>query len=530
MTTKELNIKPQILVVDDDPIILTLVEKIITSNLGHTVTTLTNGTDALLSASQKVYDLIISDVQMPNMNGNELAKHLKSMPEYRFTPLILLSSNNEKSNWVKGLDDGADDYLSKPFDPEILVAKIDANLKRFSLQKEAIAYKKNKHASIENGKVAYCTNKDHKFIIPSDLIECETITVFDEKSLYECIQENNIWLLLINDNATWINNRLDKILPLIKDNGLQITSLVNSHKDEIELERIIKSGVDDIIIKKRSFKIIAHEINARLKREITYKSKYLNGLTLAANNSPIRIEESYNSSTKNISVSCFHEPYEGLPGGDFYEIYPISEHESLIAFGDVLGKKWGAWFFVLAYIAYIRSTLKILSHNLDGLKINAQPDKILETLNKYIYKDSQLSEVFTTLSLIYINNQTSTVKIASAGSLEPLHYHKETTKVSQVASSGMLLGVLEDVKYNLTEINLKDDDRLAFYTDGYSESYKLGTDEMLGSQSLIEMLKTNSIDSYKTAKEMDGYFLKKHQIKKVDDDRTLLIISNTKTQ
>jgi len=528
MTLKDLNITPHILVVDDDPIILTLVENIITSNLGYTVTTITNGAEALLSASKKVYDLIISDVQMPNMNGNELAKHLRNMPEYKFTPLILLSSNNKKDNWVQGLDDGADDYLSKPFDPEILAAKVDANLKRFSLQKEAIAYKKNKHTSIENGKVAYCTNKDHKFTIPSDLIECETIIVVDEKSLYKCIEENNIWLLLINDNAKWINNRLDKILPLIKDNGLQITSLVNDYKNEIELERIINSGVDDIIIKKKSFKIIAHEINARLKREIIYKSKYLNGLTLAANNSPIRIEESYNSRTNNISTSCFHEPYEGLPGGDFYEIYPISEHESLIAFGDVMGKKWGAWFFVLAYIAYIRSTLKILSHNLDKLKINAQPDKILKTLNDYIYKDSQLSEVFTTLSLIYINNQTSTVKIASAGSLEPLHYHGESKKVSQVPSSGMLLGVLENTNYSLTEIQLNDDDRLAFYTDGYSESYKHDTDEMLGSEALVEMLKSNSTVSYKTASEMDSYFLKKHCIKKIDDDRTLLIISNTK--
>ena len=87
-----------------------------------------DGEDGLNSASTDEYDLIILDVMLPIMNGYEVCKRLRS--EGNHTPILMLTAKDQDSDVVAGLDNGADDYLAKPFSFDVLLARIRALLRR----------------------------------------------------------------------------------------------------------------------------------------------------------------------------------------------------------------------------------------------------------------------------------------------------------------------------------------------------------------------------------------------------------------
>ncbi|MBW7473931.1 response regulator transcription factor [Paenibacillus oenotherae] len=119
----------RILVVDDDPHIRELVGHFMRQE-GLEVLEAVDGLDALrLLAGMKV-DLVILDIMMPGMDGWELCRELRSQTDL---PLLMLTAKGETSQIVKGFALGTDDYLVKPFDPMVLVARVKALLKRYRI-------------------------------------------------------------------------------------------------------------------------------------------------------------------------------------------------------------------------------------------------------------------------------------------------------------------------------------------------------------------------------------------------------------
>jgi len=119
----------KILIVDDEPDIL----EIITYNLqinGYDVQTAKDGDQGLIKAKEYKPDLIILDIMMPKKNGIEVCKILRSQPEYDDTLIIFLTALNDELSHVKGLEFGADDYISKPVSPKIMVSKVNAMFRR----------------------------------------------------------------------------------------------------------------------------------------------------------------------------------------------------------------------------------------------------------------------------------------------------------------------------------------------------------------------------------------------------------------
>lgn len=121
--------KEKILVVDDEQDILNLVEYNLQKE-GYKVTCVETGEEALETAKAMLPDLIILDLMLPGVDGLDVCKILKQNPDTAFIPIIMLTAKGEESDIVTGLELGADDYITKPFSPRVLIARIKTGLRR----------------------------------------------------------------------------------------------------------------------------------------------------------------------------------------------------------------------------------------------------------------------------------------------------------------------------------------------------------------------------------------------------------------
>lgn len=121
--------KERILVVDDEEDILELV-KFNLSKEGYQTICAETGERAAKIARSDIPDLIVLDLMLPGMDGLEVAKFLKNNPKTEHIPIVMLTAKGEESDVVTGLELGADDYVTKPFSPKILLARIKAVLRR----------------------------------------------------------------------------------------------------------------------------------------------------------------------------------------------------------------------------------------------------------------------------------------------------------------------------------------------------------------------------------------------------------------
>lgn len=126
------NESKKVLIVDDESDIL----EIISFNLqkeGFTTFTAKDGNDAIQKAQQVQPDLIILDVMMPFKNGIEVCTILRQHPQLSEVPIILLTAINDEQTHIKGLESGADDYVTKPISPKVLVSRVKSLLRRTNI-------------------------------------------------------------------------------------------------------------------------------------------------------------------------------------------------------------------------------------------------------------------------------------------------------------------------------------------------------------------------------------------------------------
>lgn len=119
----------KILLVDDESDILEFMRYNLQKE-GFVVFTAANGKDAIETAKKEVPDLIILDVMMPEMDGIETCFQLKEIPELKNSLITFLSARGEDYSQIAGFDAGADDYITKPIKPRLLVSRVNAMLKR----------------------------------------------------------------------------------------------------------------------------------------------------------------------------------------------------------------------------------------------------------------------------------------------------------------------------------------------------------------------------------------------------------------
>ena len=119
--------KKRILIVDDDRIIVRRIQRKL-ENEGLECLVASDGEEGLHKAKKEEPDLIIMDVMMPKINGYQVCRLLKSDEKYSHIPIIMLSSKDQESDKFWGMETGANDYLTKPVETEILFKKIQVYL------------------------------------------------------------------------------------------------------------------------------------------------------------------------------------------------------------------------------------------------------------------------------------------------------------------------------------------------------------------------------------------------------------------
>lgn len=121
----------KILIADDEPDILEIIQFNLQAE-GYEVITAKNGDEAIEKAKKTNPDLIILDVMMPYKNGIEVCNLLRMMPAFKETLIVFLTALSDESTEIKGLETGADDYLTKPISPRILTSKVNALFRRLN--------------------------------------------------------------------------------------------------------------------------------------------------------------------------------------------------------------------------------------------------------------------------------------------------------------------------------------------------------------------------------------------------------------
>jgi two-component system phosphate regulon response regulator PhoB len=132
---------PSVLVVEDDPALGELLEFRFKGE-GYAVTVTPDGDEALLLAAETPPDLVVLDWMIEGTSGVEVCRRLRRAPATAHVPIIMLTARGEESDRIRGLETGADDYVTKPFSPRELIARVGAVLRRVrpALAGEQLAY------------------------------------------------------------------------------------------------------------------------------------------------------------------------------------------------------------------------------------------------------------------------------------------------------------------------------------------------------------------------------------------------------
>jgi DNA-binding NarL/FixJ family response regulator len=128
----------RLLIVDDEPKLLRAVAVDLKGE-GYDVATARSGAEALVSVAQRLPDLIVSDVRMPGMDGYELARRLRQNQSTALVPIVFLTAKDQTKDRIEGFRTGVDAYLTKPFEPDELVAVIASILSRVERTHSQIA-------------------------------------------------------------------------------------------------------------------------------------------------------------------------------------------------------------------------------------------------------------------------------------------------------------------------------------------------------------------------------------------------------
>jgi two-component system alkaline phosphatase synthesis response regulator PhoP len=186
----------KILLVDDEPDILEIVGYNLTAE-GYNVITAENGAEAVKKAKKHQPHLIILDVMMPEMDGIEACEQIRAIPELNNTLITFLTARGEDYSQMAGFDAGADDYITKPIKPKVLVSKIKGLLRRFKEEENLesvvkignITINREEYKIISKGKEIILPRKEFELL---SLLATKPGKVFKREEILDKVWGNEV--------------------------------------------------------------------------------------------------------------------------------------------------------------------------------------------------------------------------------------------------------------------------------------------------------------------------------------------------
>ena len=198
--------KALILCVDDEPVNLTIMEELLQDN--YELSTVNSGEDCLQQVAIQIPDLILLDVNMPDMDGLETCAHLKSETETADIPIIFVSALASQAELMAGYEAGGDDYITKPFSEEILQKKIQIALANQRRKQELMQISDQAVEALQSN----MSNADELGMVIEFLHQCQTLGTLDDlaRNVFDCLREfeldSSLLILDEPENHVWFSD------------------------------------------------------------------------------------------------------------------------------------------------------------------------------------------------------------------------------------------------------------------------------------------------------------------------------------
>lgn len=517
--------KKSILVIDDDITIRKLISHHL--NLNHyKVYLATNADEGFDQLYNNKIDLVLCDVTMDNMDGFTFCQIVRENKNYRSIPFVFVTAKNTLADKSRALEVGGDDLITKPFNVDELILKVKALIRKSEIYliygtrknlEESFSKKQSKIVLIDDDEGLA---KLLQFNLQKAGIECKV--AHNAKEGYKLVESISPDLIIADIVMPGVDGFEFREMLLKNPDLASIPFVFLSHRgSEKDILDGYNKDITDYIIKNEGPKVFVAKVSAILKSLSKERRKIVAELHQAADTLRTSVVPVDLPEFEHFNIQYWHEPFSGIPGGDFIDHFTLDENHIVIVLGDVMGKKWGAWYFAFAYAGYIRSAIRSVLQ--DGGFYS--PAKIISKVNNSVYQDSKISEVFSTLSVVVLDNKEMVLNYSGAGDL-PIFYKKNSNNiVSKIDSKGLLLGFNRDSSFEDTSIKMNKGDVVFLTTDGIIESLNIHG-EQLGSAGLIEIIK--NIDKTESSINSIKNQIKTFTSERFEDDISFVLIESQK--
>lgn len=279
--------------------------------------------------------------------------------------------------------------------------------------------------------------------------------------------------------------------------------------DSMMLEGLNMNALD-YINKETPMPVIISKLNNIIKSLENEHIRSIRELRIAAETLNVKSVPERSPELQSFRIHFWHKGYLGYPGGDFIDFIKVDERYCFALLGDIMGKKWKAWFFTFGFMSYIRAAIRFCVLDND-FALNT----IVHKINKLVCLDESLQNILSSLSLLLLDNQTGQIFYTGAGDLPLISFNAEQDTTSTVLSGGLLLGLLEDGFYDEQIIQMKSGDQLAIFTDGMIDIPSNGSKKSdypffvekirpyLGKFKSFDLIKTHVLNQINDSNQMD---------------------------
>lgn len=230
-------------------------------------------------------------------------------------------------------------------------------------------------------------------------------------------------------------------------------------------EQVMMQGLNlkaiDYIVKGTSMAVIISKVNNLLQTVKMQQQLSVEELKKAAQALNIKSIPDQAPAVNGFEIKFWHKPFENYPGGDFIDFIKVNERYTFILLGDIMGKKWKAWFFTFCFLSYIRATIRSCIYDNEFTTSG-----ILQKINMLVSLDGVLQDILSSLSLVMMDMEENKLSYSGAGDLPLVLYNAGRSEIKQITSSGLLLGLMPDGLYNEISFEMKKGDQLLIFSDG----------------------------------------------------------------